>query len=82
MIILYLLGQSGKPLLFADCEVVPQSSPTQLASIAIISIQTYRELVGNEFYGTILSLNQPMASLKGCSVDDVVNFVAVNLAMG
>lgn len=57
MIILYLLGQSDKPLLFADCAVVPQSSLSQWASIAISSNQSYRELLDNESYVAINSLS-------------------------
>lgn len=57
MIILYLLGQSDKPLLFADCAVVPQSSLSQWASIAISSNQSYRELLDNGFYVAIHSFS-------------------------
>ncbi len=57
MIVPHLLGESDKPLLFADCAVVPEPTSSQLASIAVSSAQTYRELVGDEPYVAILSFS-------------------------
>ncbi len=77
MIIRRFLGERDKPLLFADCAVVPDPTPSQLASIAVSSARTYRELVGDEPWVAFLSF-----STKGSAQHSLVEKLreAVKLA--
>jgi len=48
---------SGEIFTFADCAVIPDPDPEQLASIAISSANTHRKLVGTEPYVAMLSFS-------------------------
>jgi len=48
---------SGEIFTFADCAVIPEPDPDQLASIAISSAETHRKLVGTEPSVAMLSFS-------------------------
>ncbi len=60
----------GKILTFADCAVIPNPDPEQLASIAISSANTHRKLVGSEPKIAMLSF-----STKGSALHEMVDKV-------
>jgi phosphate acetyltransferase len=65
--------ESGKeiPYIYADCAVVPDPNPQQLASIAVASAQMRRDLLGDEPCVAMLSYSTA-GSGKGPLVDKVV----------
>jgi len=48
MVLPEFLGEKEKVFVFADCAVIPQPDSEQLASIAIASAQTAKQLLGIE----------------------------------
>jgi len=61
----------GKILTFADCAVIPDPTPEQLASIAISSANTHKKLVGNDPKIAMLSFSTK-GSAQHLLVDRVV----------
>jgi phosphate acetyltransferase len=70
MVIPEFLGQKDKIFIFADCAVIPAPEPKQLASIAISSAKTMRDLVGEEPKVAMLSF-----STKGSAQHEMVDKV-------
>ncbi|MCK5146079.1 phosphate acetyltransferase [bacterium] len=54
---LMLIPGWDQPVSFADCAVVPDPDPKQLASIAISSAETHKRLTGNDAYVAMLSFS-------------------------
>jgi phosphate acetyltransferase len=52
-----MILQNGEILTFADCAVIPDPDPEQLASIAISSAKTHQRLVGTEPCVAMLSFS-------------------------
>jgi len=75
----YLGTGDEKSLIYADCGVVPNPNPQQLAEIALTSAQTYMDLIGGEPYVAMLSFSTK-GSAKHPDVDKVVE--ATELARG
>jgi len=71
MILPEFLDQKDKVFIFADCAVIQDPDPTQLASIAISSAKTMRDLVGEEPKVAMLSF-----STKGSAKHEMVDKVA------
>ena len=65
-----------KVLTYADCAVVPQPDPLQLADIAISSAETHKKLTGKEPYVALLSFSTK-GSAKHEMVDKVQEAVAI-----
>jgi phosphate acetyltransferase len=70
MILPEFLGQKDKIFVFADCAVMPDPDTEQLASIAISSAKTFKDLVGEEPKVAMLSF-----STKGSAKHKMVNMV-------
>ena len=82
---LLVLG-GGTPIMYADCGVVPDPDPLELASIAMASAATYGQLAGREPRVAMLSYSTK-GSAEGPSVDrmraatDIVRLKAPGLAV-
>ncbi len=67
---------SGKVLTFADCAVVPEPAPQQLAEIAVTAADTHRKLTGETPVVALLSF-----STKGSATHAAVEKVRLATAM-
>jgi phosphate acetyltransferase len=70
MVLPEFLGVENKVFVFGDCAVIPDPDPQQLASIAISSAKTMRELVGEEPKVAMLSF-----STKGSAEHEMLDKV-------
>jgi phosphate acetyltransferase len=70
MVLPEFLGVKDKIFVFGDCAVIPNPDPAQLASIAISSARTMKELVGEEPKVAMLSF-----STKGSAEHEMVDRV-------
>lgn len=66
----FLMLADNGPLIFADCAVVPQPNPQQLADIAVASADVYTKLFGAEAKVAFLSFSTK-GSAKHSEVDKV-----------
>ncbi len=64
-------GQKEYPIIFADCAVIPNPDPEQLASIAIASADNSKKLLGIEPYVAMLSFSTKCSS-KHEDIDKVL----------
>ncbi len=71
-----MVFDNEKVLTYADCAVVPQPDPAQLADIAISSAETHKKLTGEEPYVAVLSFSTK-GSAKHEMVDKVQEAVAI-----
>lgn len=65
-----MLTADGEPLIFADCAIVPQPNPAQLADIAIASAAVYKKLCGAPAKVAMLSFSTK-GSAQHSEVDKV-----------
>lgn len=70
MVLPEFLGVKNKIFAFGDCAVIPNPDPSQLASIAISSAKTMKEIVGEEPKVAMLSF-----STKGSAEHEMVDKV-------
>ncbi len=66
----------GRPVTFADCAVVPNPDPEQLASIAVASAKTHEMLVGEKPLAAMLSFSTK-GSARHEDVDKVLRALAL-----
>jgi phosphate acetyltransferase len=57
MVLPEFMGVKDKAFIFADCAVIPDPDPNQLASIAISSAKTMQDLIGEEPKVAMLSFS-------------------------
>jgi len=70
MVLPEFLGVKDKIMVFADCAVLPDPDPTQLASIAVASAKTMQDLTGEEPKVAMLSF-----STKGSAEHELIDRV-------
>jgi len=70
MVLPEFMGEKNKIFIFADCAVIPDPDPPQLASIAIASANTMKSLIGEEPRVAMLSF-----STKGSAEHELVDKV-------
>ena len=70
MVLPEFLGVKNKIFIFADCAVIPNPDPPQLAAIAVASAKTMQNLIGEEPKVAMLSF-----STKGSAEHEMVNKV-------
>ncbi|RKX27779.1 MAG: phosphate acetyltransferase, partial [Candidatus Zixiibacteriota bacterium] len=69
-------GVKDKVLMFADCAVIPNPSPAQLASIAVSTAETMKFLTGEEPKVAMLSFSTK-GSAKHSDVDKVLSALEI-----
>ena len=69
-------GVENKVFMFGDCAVVPNPTPEQLASIAVSTAETMRNLVGEEPRVALLSFSTK-GSAKHADVDKVLAAIEI-----